>query len=1010
MQRDLFARRLQSAFRNACQQPMTLLYRLLLLALLGWACEWSARAVWSFTIDDAGISYAYAKHIAQGYGPVAAVGGPWIEGYSNPSWVLLLVPFQWLGLSLPLVAKLLGVVLFVLSLGLGAALVTGAEERSQRSLGAAQLCFALGSAACLEIAVWTVAGLENALFSALLLLMAWLDARESEQPGSLGCSGLAGFCLCITRPEGALYVAPLFAIKLVQALRKREPWRQVITTSLLCIAPLVLYHAAHYAVFGDFVPNTYYAKPGSRDWQKGYAYLLTSLADSGVLYTLPLAVLGLIGRPRLKLLLGWYCLAGALFILYSGGDWMPYARFLSLSAPAALVLVAMGVSNLATGLRWLARRRLPREPVLLCLVAGSLWLWWGYQAPRLRDLAKRHWCHFCERVADTSSLVRLGQRAGLSSVSLVTQDFGGPAWLSDEQLYPIDFLGLCDRSVARIRQDRVSGARRGGSVGHDFRFYQYLIHEQPSAPSWIYVPPNFWPLFDLSPEFRGDYYRLDPRLLPRARRDAFFGLHRSELVDYFPPVPSAEFRALGPRFALVGAASFADPTAPAEAESARAVPGSRMLMLVSVVPRGVPRGDEQLALRVEAGPDSVQSAPLALGRGLDGVASQLGDGEPLRFELSLSLPPTRSPSYRVSLGYSGDAQGQRGTEAAGWTFTPIAELEAGAPLPPLTQILPRYPAALPSPLDVELRRLRGPVTLAIEQRRRAGHGAPAESELGRRLVTLGKSLEASGQLSQAYLAYVWATQVDRRQWEALADTVFRLRQTALDDGHILELALLQQYYATGTSAALARLVGYYLQAARPLEAEYFFERRPASAASAEPWPRFETVLSAELAASDAASTDAAREGLGEVARDPLGGGLDFETPSLEGWAGDLSAFSAGLHAGQPGLEGLRGYHGSGILASLQGRKRARGALLSPEFSLDGSVMSLLVGGGSRKRRVGVELLVADKVVRSAYGNDSDFMLVKLWDVSEYQGERARLRVFDQNIDSYVLVDRVLMWR
>src|SRR5262245_31391743 len=84
----------------------------LLIAGIGCACAWSLRAVWAFTIDDAGISYAYAKHLAEGDGPVAVVGGPWVEGYSNPLWVLLLIPLHWLGVELPVAAKLLGALLF----------------------------------------------------------------------------------------------------------------------------------------------------------------------------------------------------------------------------------------------------------------------------------------------------------------------------------------------------------------------------------------------------------------------------------------------------------------------------------------------------------------------------------------------------------------------------------------------------------------------------------------------------------------------------------------------------------------------------------------------------------------------------------------------------------------------------------------------------------------------------------------------------------------------------------
>lgn len=1007
------ASRLGSILPRASGQLAAVLYRLLLLSLAAWVCWRSLEAVWPFTIDDAGISYAYAKHIAAGHGPVAAVGGPWVEGYSNALWVFLLVPFEWLGLPLPVVAKVLGVILFAATLTVGAALIglIGRDDEPRwRRFGAVEAAFALALALCLEGVVWVVAGLESSLFSFLMLLLAWQDARESKTPSSIGASGLVAFALCITRPEGVMYAAPLLAIKLVQSLRQREPWRQAVSAAVFLLVPLITYQIIHYLVFSELVPNTYYAKPGSRDWSRGYAYLTTNLKDTGLVYALPLLALGLLGKPRLVLLLGWHCLAGAAFIIYSGGDWMPHGRFLSLFTPAMLVLAALGVSNLARAVVWLARGRLPRELVLVGLSGALLFLWRGHHAPRLDKLAARPWCHFCEVVAATNTIRKMSRRAGLSSYSLVTHDFGGPSWLSDEQFYPIDFLGLCDPSVARLRHDRNERARPRGGMSYDFRFYQYVIHEQPSAPSWLYVPPNFWPRFDLSPEFRGDYFQLSPRVLPRARHDAIFGLHRAELVDYFPPVQRVEFRPLTSWLSLVGSASFVDPAAGVGEHGAPVAPGVQLLTLVSVVPRGRVRGTERLKLRIDAGAESVESASVLLGLGIDGVASQLRGGEPLSFEFSVKLPAAPAPSYRLWLG-TASASGAKEGEVTpeGWSFTELGDLQPGAIAPALERALPRYPASLPAPLSASLRSLRKPVTMAIEQRRRAGHLAPTDAQLTERLLGLGQDLEARGQSAQAYLAYVWATQVDRRAWEVVHDEVFRLRETAIDDRHTTELALLREYYATGDGAASARLVAYYLAAARPLEAEYFLGRSSPAPSDEDLWAKLTEALGAQLGADELSSTSESNEILGDIARDPLGAGLDFETPALDGWEGTQQTFKVG-GVGDKELSGLRGHNGHGVLTSLGGDKRARGSLMSPEFILDGRRLSLLVGGGARKSRVGVELLVEGKAVESAYGNDSSFMFPVMWDVTEHSGKSARLRVFDESKRSYVLLDRVLLWR
>ncbi|MEO8181988.1 MAG: hypothetical protein ABI895_24400 [Deltaproteobacteria bacterium] len=987
-------RRALSSWRSCSWLPW--LYRAALIGLV--ACVWQhcLRAVWPFTIDDAGISYAYAKHLAEGRGPVAVVGGPWVEGYSNPLWVFLLVPFQWLGFELPVVAKLLGVLALASAALFGAGALAAAGGERWSGWGSLQALLALALGCSLEIVVWAVAGLENSLFWALLLGLAYLDSRESRDPNARGLSGLLAFGICITRPEGPLYVAPWLALQLLQVLRQPGDRRRAARAVLLCIGPLVLYHALHYLTFGDWVPNTFHAKSSRWKWADGYGYLALYARESRLPLLLPLVALGLARPSRLVLLLAWDCVAGVAFVLYAGGDWMPHGRFLSLFLPAALVLAAAGVDNLRRGLVWAAGQRVPRELMCLALGAGLAWFWWAEQAPRLARLARRPWCHFCERLAVTQAVQRLSRKAGLAHTTLLTQDFGGPSWLSSAEFQPIDFLGLCDRNVALLRQDMVA---HRGHLRNDFRFYQYLFHEQPQPPSWLNLPPNFWPDLDRSPEYRLDYFRMAWALLPHTR-GPYFALHRGELVDYFPPVPRAEFRPLASSLVLIGARSFA---APSESRVVSVAPGVQVTTLVSVAARSRLSGEEQLELRIEGGGEQVRSEPVLLSRGLNDIPQQLGRGEPLSVEFTFELPRAPASAYAVHLGVSQRAKVRAGAEPIWLELEP---LRTGTPLAADEHPLPRYPAALPPPIEPELRALRPAVTRATEQRRRPELSAAADAALVRQLLALGAGYEARALTGQAYLADVWATQLDPRAWERVGDAIFRLRQTALDDEHSLTIALLQRYYASGTPEALAALVGFYLSVQRLDEARYFAAFRPPSGGDAELWSRLDRALAS---LTRAAAAPAAAEALALVARDPFGGAFDFEQPGLEGWEGDTAAYRAGAQSNDRDLTGLRGQHGQGVLSSLGPDDGARGSLLSPAFVLQGRMLSVLIGGGSRKQGAGIELMVDDAVVQSAFGIESDIMFPALWDVSEYQGKSARLRVFDRSKDAHVLVDRVLLW-
>lgn len=77
----------------------------------------------------------------------------------------------------------------------------------------------------------------------------------------------------------------------------------------------------------------------------------------------------------------------------------------------------------------------------------------------------------------------------------------------------------------------------------------------------------------------------------------------------------------------------------------------------------------------------------------------------------------------------------------------------------------------------------------------------------------------------------------------------------------------------------------------------------------------------------------------------------------------------------------------------------QGTLTSPEFPVTKSFMSMLVGGGNRSADSGqtlaVQLLINGNVVRSLAGDNGGLLNWKGWDVSEFAGQNAQLRIVDQ---------------
>src|SRR5580765_5869670 len=65
--------------------------------------------LWRVTLDDAYITFRYARHLAEGYGFGAwNHTGEHVEGYSSPLWMVLLSVAARLGLDLRIASKIFG--------------------------------------------------------------------------------------------------------------------------------------------------------------------------------------------------------------------------------------------------------------------------------------------------------------------------------------------------------------------------------------------------------------------------------------------------------------------------------------------------------------------------------------------------------------------------------------------------------------------------------------------------------------------------------------------------------------------------------------------------------------------------------------------------------------------------------------------------------------------------------------------------------------------------------------
>ena len=123
---------------------------------------------------------------------------------------------------------------------------------------------------------------------------------------------------------------------------------------------------------------------------------------------------------------------------------------------------------------------------------------------------------------------------------------------------------------------------------------------------------------------------------------------------------------------------------------------------------------------------------------------------------------------------------------------------------------------------------------------------------------------------------------------------------------------------------------------------------------------------------------------------------DFEGDGFDSWQTTGTAFGLSPIAGKmDGLGGeLRGYSGESLVSSAHGGYAAIGTLISPEITISDSYIAFLIGGGSNTETLAVQLLVDNKVVRSATGHGGLTLRRVVWDLAEFKGKKARITIID----------------
>ena len=349
----------------------------LIVALLPWLAllGWLASVSW-FLTDDAFISFRYVRNLLEGHGLVFNVGER-VEGYSNFLWVLeLAAVWGLLGIKPEHAAPWLSVIYTAATI---AALLWWAWLTPSLRCRGLTAWLALGLVcSSATFAVWTSGGgLETRQFTFFIVLAVVCLALYRNSQWGLLTASLSLAAASLTRPEGPLIAVLCFGWFIVQRMidagRPRLDWRELA----FLIVPFAILIGGHfmfrYDYYGEWLPNTYYAKHVRPWYESGFRYLWAAALETGLYLLLPLAAIALRERWR-QYRDGTYALVLLIIVVHMayvmriGGDHFEYRPldfyWPLLALPAAIGIVHLGgwVADMVQRIRPIAQVRILSSP------------------------------------------------------------------------------------------------------------------------------------------------------------------------------------------------------------------------------------------------------------------------------------------------------------------------------------------------------------------------------------------------------------------------------------------------------------------------------------------------------------------------------------------------------------------------------------------------------------------------------------------------------------------------
>lgn len=438
-------------------------------------------------IDDAYITFRYARNFANGKGLVFNIGER-VEGYSNFLWVILLSVGSRMGCDIAIFAKWVGVLFTLLSSFFCILILRRDKARPTVYFWGDTFVLSILVFSYPSILYWASGALETPLIMFSLIFAIWIVTLEGESVLVSLIKGIAMALPSLVRFDGIIFSAIMIVYLLVNF--KKAPFTgRIILQILISVAVVGIYHVWRIGYYDSFFPNTVIVKGSTGFWRLfrgGISYMIAFITVNNILLFFVPIFFVLILRLKFSKtdqLLFLFIISYWIFIALIRGDFMAGHRYATATIPPLVLLGVLSGRKLLKNSS-LNSIRYVHIWILLFVFTIAITHFLGYY---VRDFHKRYeWP--AEKGKHYRLIVNYLIERNLGYTSLAIDEPGIPGYFFPGII--IDTWGLTDRTIALIKKRHkipITSIKFGNDAVPENRgnakkeIAEYILSQRPTA-------------------------------------------------------------------------------------------------------------------------------------------------------------------------------------------------------------------------------------------------------------------------------------------------------------------------------------------------------------------------------------------------------------------------------------------------------------------------------------------------------------------------------------------------